>query len=263
MAQPEIFYRKTGDGPAIVLLHGFPDNGEIWSDIAGQLAEHYTVLVPDLPGSGRSPLKGPTSLNEMAIGIEEIMSFEEIEKAVLIGHSMGGYTAAAFARLFPARIAGLSFVHSFAATDDEQKTKLRKKTISLLKNSGKKVFVGQMTSNLFAPSFLVKHPEQVRSKEELGMRMETEAMINFYEGMIGRDDNREVIQNVKCPVQWVIGRQDNVTNYKNIMKECHLSTVNFVTLYGNCGHMSMVEQPDMLVKDLKTFIEYCYFTGQP
>ena len=55
---PKLVYRKSGKGPVIMLLHGFPENGEMWNSVCESLADKYTVIVPDIPGSGDSSFKG-------------------------------------------------------------------------------------------------------------------------------------------------------------------------------------------------------------
>jgi len=254
-----MYYRKTGNGPAIMLLHGFPDSGAIWCDIADELAANYTVIDPDLPGAGHSSLLKETLLPEMADGLKQILDHEGMKKVLVVGHSMGGYTALAFARKYPEVVAGLSLVHSTAAADDEEKKKTRQKAIELIRNGGKEAFVKQMTGNLFSLGFRADQPDVVRIKAEAGMKMSAEGMVNFYAAMIAREDNTEVLRKAVFPLHWVMGIEDSVINYKKNLAECHHSLVNFVTLYEDCGHMSMLECPARLLLDIRQFCAYCYY----
>lgn len=259
MKQPnDIYYRKTGTGPAIVLLHGFPDNGEIWNDVATALSSDFTVIVPDLPGSGKSPLQGDTMLPEMAEGIKQILDNEGIRKAAVVGHSMGGYTAMAFAAQFPQVLMGVSMVHSVAAPDDEEKKKTRQKVIELIQKGGKETFVRQMTPGLFAPAFADANPGVIQRKAGAGMQMSDEGMINFYRAIMNRADNRETVRNASFPMQWIAGKEDGLFDFKKILRESHQSGINFVSLYTNSGHMSIIEQPERLIADLHEFAAYCY-----
>ena len=143
------YYEKTGTGPLVILLHGFPENGTLWNDIAGHLSVHFTVIVPDLPGSGKTPLLQPYSIMQMAEGIRDIMDAEGEGSAVIAGHSMGGYIAFAFGSLFPERTVGISAVHSSTSADDEEKKNSRWKTIHLIENGGQRNFIESMIPNLF------------------------------------------------------------------------------------------------------------------
>ena len=61
----QLYYRKMGYGPGLVLIHGFPSDGEIWNAIQAELSESFTLLIPDLPGSGKSILEGNVSIGDM------------------------------------------------------------------------------------------------------------------------------------------------------------------------------------------------------
>jgi len=253
-----MYYTKEGSGPTIVLLHGFPDDGKIWRGLAPMLSDRFQVIVPDFPGSGKSPYKAGVSLTDIASGVEEIIVAEGLDRVVLAGHSMGGYTAMAFAALYPHRLAGISMVHSTAAADDEEKKETRRKVIELIRKGGKEAFVKQMTNNLFAKEFLNVSPDVVTQKVNAGMQMTDEAMTGFYEAMIGRSDYVAMLDGLPFPVQWIAGKEDSIVDFRKILQLCHRSSVNFVSLYEQCGHMSMLESPEYLVRDLRSFSSYCF-----
>ncbi len=254
----QMYYRKTGTGPALVLLHGFPDSGAVWHHVAAQLSITYTVLVPDLPGSGYSPLPQPMLLPEMATHIELMLRKEGFDSAVIAGHSMGGYTALAFAARYPHMVRGISLIHSTATADDPEKRATRLKAMELIRNGGKEIFVKQMTANLFADNFRAVHPLIAKHKAEAGLELSTEGMLNFYEAMIARPDHSATIAAAHYPVQWIIGEKDNIINFTKNLSECHNCPINFVTLYTDCGHISTIELPAQLIADLRTFSGYCY-----
>jgi pimeloyl-ACP methyl ester carboxylesterase len=253
-----MYYRKTGTGPVLVLLHGFPDSGAIWEHVAAALSTTFTVIVPDLPGSGKSPLAGEMLLSQMAAGIMDILDAEGIDRAVIAGHSMGGYTAMAFAALFPLRLSGLSLIHSTPAADDEEKKKTRLKVIELILKGGKETFIRQMTLNMFAPGFVQANAAIVEQKVADGTMMSDKGIINFYKAMIAREDTSAVAANAPFPMQWILGRHDSIIDFKKILNECHRSTINFVSLYNSSGHMSILEQPAELIADLQAFGRYCF-----
>jgi pimeloyl-ACP methyl ester carboxylesterase len=247
-----------GVGPAVVLLHGFPESGELWRNIWDDLASISTVIIPDMPGSGKSTLDKETSMSDLAQCVYDILEHENIDRAVLAGHSMGGYVALAFAKKYPQKIAGLSLIHSTPLADDEEKKQTRRKAIEIIRKGGKSAFISQMIPNLFAQSYKQAHPVVINEHIEQGLKMNDESLINFYNAMIGREDTSGMLPSVKYPMQWILGVDDNLIPYKKILDQCHKSDVNFVSFYDDCGHMSMIEQPKALAKDLKRFIDYSY-----
>ena len=92
-------------GPAVVMLHGFGDTGDMWAPAAAVLAKDHTVVVPDLRGMGLSahPDTGYTKKNQ-ARDIAGVMDRLKIEKADLVTHDIGNMVGYALAAQFPARI---------------------------------------------------------------------------------------------------------------------------------------------------------------
>ena len=257
-------YRKMGEGPVLVLLHGFPESGTLWQNIWDELAACYTLIIPDFPGSGNSVLDRDTSIKDMAACVKAILDNEGVDKAVLAGHSMGGYVAFSFAAAYPGRIAGLSVIHSSPQADDAEKVKNRLKSIELIRRGAKNTFISHMIPNLFSDAFKHNNPLIVKGQVEEALKMEDAGMINFYNAMIGREDHSGVLLNAQYPIHWVVGADDNVIYFKKILGQCYMSRINFVSFYHNCGHMSMIEDPAQLAKDLKMFVDYSYtYSNKP
>jgi len=242
-----------------MLVHGFPADGDMWRHISPSLAEKYTVLAPDLSGSGQSAFQGEDLTVElMAACLLEILDAEQADKAVIAGHSMGGYTSIAFADLYPERLKGLAMVHSSAFADDEEKKEGRRKVISVIRKGAKEAFVKQMVPNLFPQDFELSHQDIVNDQVNDALRLPAESMIAFYNAMMNRNNRVEVLERLKVPVQWIIGKKDNALPFARSIHQSHLSNLNFVSVYEDCGHMSMLEDPKRLVADLDKFMAYCY-----
>lgn len=252
-------YYKAGQGPAVVLLHGFPEDGCLWNNVVPGLADSFTVLVPDIPGSGASKLDKPdVSIEDLSHCINAILDQEHIEEAVVAGHSMGGYIALAFAAHNANRLKGLSMIHSTATADTEEKKQTRLKSIELIRKGGKEAFVKGMIPNLFSADFRERHPTVVKHLIERGIMLSSESMISFYNAMINRPDRTNILKDAAFPVQWVIGKEDQVVPVDSSLQQSRLANVNFVSLYANCGHMSMLEAPERLTNDLREFLVFCY-----
>src|SRR5438067_13058030 len=100
-----LYVRVGGKGPAVVLLHGFGDTGDMWAPLAIVLAKDHTVIVPDLRGMGMSdhPDTGYTKKNQ-AVDIARVMDALEVQKADLVTHDIGNMVGYALAAQYPARI---------------------------------------------------------------------------------------------------------------------------------------------------------------
>jgi pimeloyl-ACP methyl ester carboxylesterase len=94
-------YITAGDGPAVVLLHGWSDSKEVWRATMRALAPAMHVCAPDLPGHGESPLDGATGLRQVAERIGLLCDALGLDAITLVGHSMGGNVAAELALIRP------------------------------------------------------------------------------------------------------------------------------------------------------------------
>lgn len=255
---PEVFYRKLGQGAPVLLIHGFPDDGNLWRRVMPLLSETCTVIVPDLPGTGKSIYSGGgISIEELADSMLSILHTERISKVVVAGHSMGGYIALAMAANCPEIMAGLSLVHSTSQADSAEKKQQREKVIRLIRNGGKDTFIKGMIPGLFAPHFQTKDPEGVAMQIGNSLKLASGTLTGFYEAMINRPERTFVLSEARFPVQFISGKEDSVVPFDITMKLSDLPSVSFVSVYEEVGHMSMLERPESLAADLEAFSHYC------
>jgi pimeloyl-ACP methyl ester carboxylesterase len=250
-------YRKTGSGPAIVLLHGFPVSGLLWSRVWDKIGEHNTVIVPDLPGTGGSAGVANLSMELMADGVKAILDAEGITNAVIAGHSMGGYVCMAFADRYPEMVWGIAMVHSIASDDTEEKKETRRKSIALIEKGGKEPFVKQMIPNLFSPKSSQLHPEWIEEQIDEALKVPAESLSAFYNAMINRRNHTETLSKATFPLFWIAGKDDGVIPADKVIQQSMLASVNFVEVYDDCGHMGMIEQSERLADDINRFSKYC------
>ncbi len=98
----DVSYRMAGEGPTVLLIHGIAGSSTTWRAVMPALAEHYTVIAPDLLGHGQSAKpRGDYSLGAYASGIRDLLTVLEKERVTLVGHSLGGGVAMQFAYQFP------------------------------------------------------------------------------------------------------------------------------------------------------------------
>ncbi len=98
----KIHVRVGGKGPAVVLLHGFGDTGDMWAPLAADLARDHTVVVPDLRGLGLSSIPdGGYDKKTQAGDVRGVLAALGIEHAVVIGHDIGTMVAFAYASRYP------------------------------------------------------------------------------------------------------------------------------------------------------------------
>ena len=108
-----VFFRSAGSGPALVLVHGITSTSATWANVLPYLAEHFTVIAPDLLGHGESAKpRGDYSLGAYASGIRDLLLALGHERATFVGHSLGGGVAMQLAYQFPEHCERLVLVSS-------------------------------------------------------------------------------------------------------------------------------------------------------
>jgi pimeloyl-ACP methyl ester carboxylesterase len=251
LKQKKIFYRTTGEGPVVVLLHGVPFDGTLWSNQFTAFPG-YKLIIPDLPGSGRSQMIDDMSIEGMAECVKDIIVHEtaslffksgEPHSVILIGHSMGGYVALALAEKHPELLNGLGLFHSTAYADNEEKKEGRKKTIQLLKEKGAAEFARNSVPNLFGPVTKEQNPRLVEEQISYSRNFSAETLVKYQETMSQRKDRTEVLRKATVPVLFILGKYDAVVPLKEGMEQCSLADLNYIHVLENAGHMGMREEP--------------------
>ena len=111
---------RMGLGPAMIMLHGYPDNLQIWSNVAPMLAAQREVIAFDWPGMGRSDVwPGGATPFDMARRLTQLMDAWDLERAALVAHDMGGQAALAFAADHPERVSHLIVMNSLVIWDEK------------------------------------------------------------------------------------------------------------------------------------------------
>lgn len=251
-------YQSTGSGKAVVLLHGFGADSRIWEQQAQLLAaQGYRLLLPDLPGSGASPLPQNTSITIewLAAKVHALLEHEQITKCILLGHSMGGYITLAFAEKWPERLQGFGLIHSTAFADSDEKKEARRKSSTFIRENGSNAFLEATLPNLFGTRFQQQHPEAIRQLLEWGTQFTAEALIAYYEAMLQRPDRSEVLRNTKLPVLFFIGAADKAVPPDDAVLQSSYPAIAVVEKISGIAHMGMWEATDELNTLLLQFLQ--------
>lgn len=248
-----ISYSDQGKGRVVVLLHGFLGSKEIWKDTIEQLKKQFRVIAIDLPGHGKSDCFGYVhGMDLMAKAVKAVMDSLRLKKYVIVGHSMGGYTALAFAELFPDNLRGLCLFHSTSYADNEEKKKDRARAVRLVKADAK-VYTRNTIKNLFAVKNLIKHKGAVNFAQKIAGRTGKRGIVCALEGMKDRP-NRDIVLNFsEYPVMMIIGRYDAMLPMQSLLNQCDFIPSKYVLLLENDGHMGFLENTTICAKHLKRF----------
>ena len=251
----EIFYRVHGEGKAIVLVHGFGETGDIWNGQIATLQKCGKLIIPDLPGSGRSEMVNDMSIEGMADVVLQITKAEvQDEKAIIIGHSMGGYITLAMAERNPGAFRALGLFHSTAYADSEEKIATRRKGIEFIRQHGAYEFLKTSIPNLFAPDSREKYASAIEELIREGNNFSPAALVSYYDAMIRRPDRSRVLETMKVPILFVLGKHDAAVPLQDTLALCALPDLSYIHVLHQSGHMGMLEEADRTNRILFDFI---------
>lgn len=237
----------------LVLLHGFGETSAIWS-AQQELAEECRLLTPDLPGTGGTPAPAAYSMESLAEAVKDHLDKEGVERCILVGHSMGGYVALAFAERWPDRLLGLGLFHSTAYADTEARMEMRRKGIDFMRRHGAAAFLKTSIPNLYGPLTRERRPGPLEKHLDEATDLQADALIGYYEAMIARPDRTAVLKEAQIPVLFVLGRHDNAVSLADGLSQCHLPRLSQVQLLEEAGHMGMRECPEQANEHLRTYV---------
>ena len=240
-----IHYRIEGSGNALVLLHGFAEDGHIWDNQINYLKQFCKIIVPDLPGSGQSGFlhkeNTEVTIEDYADCIHALLMHEKVSGCILLGHSMGGYITLSFAEKYPQMLQAFGLVHSTAFADSAEKKQNRLKGIKLMEDYGVYSFIKNTAPNLFAAKFKQAHPEKVEAFIELSKPFRVEALQQYYRAMVNRKDRTLVLAESKLPVLFILGEEDLAVPLSDLLQQVHLPKIAYIHILKNVGHMGMWE----------------------
>jgi pimeloyl-ACP methyl ester carboxylesterase len=253
-----IRYQIEGQGETVVLLHGYLESFEIWGQFASELSKSCQVIAIDLPGHGTSDtILGEASVEVMAEAIKAVLDYLNIEKAVIIGHSMGGYSMLAFAELWPDRLKGVGLFHSISWADLPEKKIARDREIELIKEGKKQLIVNVNIPRGFADDNLEKFKKDVEKAKSIALKTPDKGIIAVLNGMKSRPDRTSILSNIKVPVFFAVGMKDNYIPVEKLMALTLLPEIKQVTVFENSGHIGFIEELPFAVDEIEAFLKLC------
>ena len=243
-----------------MLVHGFIEEGSMWTDLTKTLQKKYKVIVPDLPGFGNEPLPADGTTISMEYYAEYLLTIlkkEKVKKLVLLGHSMGGYVALHFAEKHGQMLSGFGLINSHCFADAPEKKENRKKGIAFVKQYGVDLFVTELYNHIFHESFKRDNKKLINRLIAKAVKYNPEAVIQANRAMMNRKDKSEVLKNALVAVLLLNGKEDESAPIASTLKQASYPPVADVHFYSKCKHMSIFEKKREAAKAIADFVARC------
>jgi 3-oxoadipate enol-lactonase len=251
----EIVYDDVGEGPAVVLLHGYPFNRSMWHEQVEILKDNYRVITPDLRGLGESSVTERTAtMDEMAEDVAALMDQLQVKRVVLGGLSMGGYVAFAFYRRFPTLVRALVLADTRPQSDTDEGRRSREAQAQKILKEGMESIADDFLKKVLTPATLSHKPEVREHVRRMILKTKPEGAANALRGMAARRDQTDSLSEIPVPALVIVGSEDALTPPKDaelMRREIRDSRLEVIE---GASHLSNLEQPEQFNRVLKNFL---------
>ena len=241
MSSPPLPHDDNGQGAPLVLLHAFPVDARIWDPQRPALSSKRRVITPDFAGFGRArALATRTSIDTHADDIHALLDALEIPKATLIGLSMGGYVALAFARRHPERLSGLVLADTRAGADSPEVSAGRLAMIAKVEAEGMAALMDGLLPRLLSAAATPEVKEHVR---RIALDQAPTGVIAAQRAMRDRPDQTQALGAIDVPTLVIVGEHDAITPPADTARMVEALRCATLEIVKGAGHLSNQEAP--------------------
>ncbi len=240
-----IGYSDHGTGLPIVFLHAFPLNRTMWATQERLLSSQFRIITIDLRGHGESdaPLWRYT-LDQSADDVTALLDHLEIQQALFVGLSMGGYILFAFYQRYAARVKGLILADTKAQADTEEGKTGRFQLAQIAYKKGPSAIADVMIPKLLSPATIQTNPNLVHHVRGMVEGNQISGIAGDLMAMADRPDSVPLLSRITCPTQIIVGELDQATplsDAKLMADQIHRARLAIIP---NAAHLSNLEQPE-------------------
>lgn len=250
----------TGQGPVILLVHGFPLDHTMWVQQISELQSEFRVIAPDMRGFGESDSVDATlTMDQLAEDLGDLLCQLEIHApVVLCGLSMGGYVAFRFLEKFRDRLQAVVFCDTRAAADTEEVVQNRLRVAEIVSLKGPGAIVDGMIEKLFAASTISRQPEIVDGTRTVIMNAASVSIAAASRGMAERPDSTEMLKAIDLPTLWICGVDDAITTLEEMRGLAAQTPHGQFVEVANAGHMAPLEAPETVNLAIRDFVRQSF-----
>ncbi len=246
----------VGNGPAVVLLHGYPFNRSMWREQTEALCASYRVITPDLRGHGETSVTPETAtMDDMARDVAALLDKLDIRRVTLGGLSMGGYVTLAFYRRFPLRVRALILADTRPQADNTEAQRKREEQAEKILKEGMQSIADDFLTKVLTTATLNEKPETVERIREMILKTDPQGAANALRGMAVRHDQTDFLEEIFAPALILVGSEDQLTppsDAELMRREIRGSRLEIIE---GASHLSNLERPAEFNLALRSFLD--------
>ncbi|HET7826317.1 MAG TPA: alpha/beta hydrolase [Anaeromyxobacter sp.] len=249
----ELHYRDGGSGKDVVLLlHAFPLHSGMWARQMAALGKRHRIIAPDYRGLGKSGVSTEASTMELlAQDVRALLQHVRVERAAVVGLSMGGYLAFELYRQAPALFRGLVLCDTRAGADNDEGMATREKFAKAALEKGLTWVADEMVPKLLRPQ---PDPATVKEVRALVAEGTPVGVAAAQRGMARRPDSTPTLATIACPALVVVGEEDGLTPPAEAEKMAKGIKGAKLVRIPRTGHLSNLEAAEAFDAALEAFV---------
>ncbi len=245
-----------GDGPAVLLIHGFPLNRTMWDAQRRALRDRYRVIIPDLRGFGRSgsatePVSIPGWADELAALLDAVGAADPV---TVCGLSMGGCIALAFVKKYAARMSGLVLCDMRSVGESPEGQATRRKMAERVLTEGPTVAVEAMMPRLFGPKTNEDHPGIADQVRNMILATSSRSIAAGQHALADRPDCTPWLETITVPTLVIVGEHDLISPPAEMQATAAAIPGSEYVVVPDAGHMAPMENAGVVNAALESFL---------
>jgi 3-oxoadipate enol-lactonase len=254
----------SGDGPPVVMVHGLGLNRAMWQYQQAALSKHFRVIVYDLLGHGESAKpRGAYSMAQMIEQIRALMDELALERAALVGFSLGGLIVQAFTLAHPGRVSALAILNAAHARSDADRKALMAR-VAQVRENGPASTVNAALERWFTASFADSHPQVLAQVRDWVLANDAQVYPELYYLLSQADIGLEQsISAIACPTLVMTGEQDYGNSADMARRMAALIPGAELEILPGLRHMALMEAPELVNGCLDRFLGRALLDPKP
>jgi 3-oxoadipate enol-lactonase len=256
LAKGTVNAAQSGQGPALFLLHSLLSDRASFDAIVAKLSRSFRVIVPELPGFGRSQAVGPglaAVADRMAETVNDAAGGNEV---IVLGNGYGGFVALQMAIRHPGIASRLVLADCGAAFSDDGRQAFRNMAAAS-QARGLSAITDVAMRRLFAPEFQAEHPGLMRDRREAFLRTDPE-VFRAACGQLAELDLRPELLRVTVPVLVLVGEHDEATPPPMSRELAALLPDARLKIIPGCAHVPQLQSPEIFLDAIGDFLPESY-----
>ena len=256
LSEVEVIYDDTGSGEPVVFVHGHPFNRSMWAPQTQAVADMpRRVVAADLRGYGDSDVvPGVTLLSTFADDVVELLDHLGIDKATIVGLSMGGQIVMDLYSRFPERVSALVLSDTFPDAETETGVRSRMELADTLVKEGMSAYAASEISQMVGPKTLAARGQVADHVKTMMLETPPAGAAAALRGRALRHDYVKTLSTIDVPVLIVVGRDDEFTPVADAQRMHDIVPDSRLAVIEDAGHVPNLEQPEVFNEILLRFL---------